>query len=198
MTWVLLSYLVGSISGSYILGNLLLNKDVRKYGSGNAGTTNAIRAFGKKIGVLTFLIDFLKGLLMVHLLKNTFNVNQNMLYICAFALIIGHDYPFYMNFKGGKGVATTIGCYAILGFNLDLISVIAWILFAIVTKMVSLASILYFCLISILFIIFEDLTSIQILMVLLIGILGVYRHKDNIKRIMNGSENKIGKNKVRG
>ncbi|MDY2986474.1 MAG: glycerol-3-phosphate 1-O-acyltransferase PlsY [Peptoniphilus sp.] len=198
MTWLLLSYLAGSISGSYILGKLLLKKDVRKYGSGNAGTTNAIRAFGRKIGILTFLIDFLKGLVLMYFLKNTFNVSVNLLYGCALALIIGHDYPFYMNFKGGKGVATTIGVYAILGFSLDLISVVSWILFAVVTKMVSLASILYFCLVSVLFIFFNDLSQVQIMIVIFIGILGVYRHKDNIKRIINGSENKIGKNRLRG
>lgn len=198
MTWLLLSYLVGSISGSYILGNLLLKKDVRKYGSGNAGTTNAIRAFGKKIGILTFLIDFFKGLILMYFLKNTFNVSVNILYGCALSLIIGHDYPFYMNFKGGKGVAITIGVYAILGFSLDLISVSAWILFAVVTKMVSLASILYFCLVSVLFIFFNDLSQVQTIIVVFIGVLGVYRHKDNIKRIINGSENKIGKNRLRG
>lgn len=193
MHWVVISYLIGSISGSYILGNFLLKKDVRKYGSGNAGTTNAMRVFGKKIGLLTFIIDFLKGAILIYLLKFVFHINDNMLYICSFALIIGHDYPFYMNFKGGKGVATTIGTLAVLGFGLDLISVLAWILIAITTKVVSIASICYFIIVSILFISIKDLSIIQTTMLILISILGIYRHKENVKRILNGTENKIKK-----
>lgn len=195
MLYVIMSYLVGSISGSYILGNLLLKKDVRKYGSGNAGTTNAIRSFGKKIGIFTFIIDFFKGVLMMAFLKYILNLSEDLLYICSFALIIGHDYPFYMNFKGGKGVATTVGSLSILNFYIDLISVFGWILIVFITKTVSLASILYFIIVSILFIIFNDLSIIQTIMILCIGALGILRHKDNIKRILKGTENKIGQNK---
>lgn len=193
MFWIILSYIIGSISGSYLLGKIILQKDVRKYGSGNAGTTNAMRVFGKKIGIMTFCIDFLKGFLYILLLKHFTSINLESLYICSVLLIIGHDYPFYMSFKGGKGVATTIGAFAVLGFKLDLIAVVIWILSVYITKIVSLGSIIYFITVSTLFIGFMELNTIQIICVLIIGLLGIFRHKDNIYRMIHGKENKIGK-----
>ncbi|WP_019138312.1 glycerol-3-phosphate 1-O-acyltransferase PlsY [Peptoniphilus timonensis] len=187
---LVISYLLGTISGSYIIGNIFLNKDIRKYGSGNAGTTNAMRVLGKKAGVLTFLIDFLKGAIVTVLIRKLFGYNFVPLGILG--AVIGHDFPFYMNFKGGKGVATTLGALALFNFPLTLICYIVWLLATIITKMVSLGSILFFVSIIIVYSFMSDLSIYNIILIDIVSIIGIIRHKENIKRIMSGNENKIG------
>ena len=187
---LVISYLLGTISGSYIIGNIFLNKDIRKYGSGNAGTTNAMRVLGKKAGVLTFLIDFLKGAIVTVLIRKFFGYNFVPLGILG--AVIGHDFPFYMNFKGGKGVATTLGALALYNFPLTLICYIVWLLGTIITKMVSVGSILFFVSIIIVYSFMSDLSIYNIILIDIVSIIGIIRHKENIKRIMSGNENKIG------
>lgn len=187
---LIISYFLGTISGSYIIGNIFLNKDIRKYGSGNAGTTNAMRVLGKKAGVLTFLIDFLKGAIVTILIRKLFGYDFVPLGILA--AVIGHDFPFYMNFKGGKGVATTLGALALFNFPLTLICYIVWLLATIISKMVSVGSILFFGSIIIVYSFMSDLSIYNIILINIISIIGIIRHKENIKRIMSGNENKIG------
>lgn len=189
---IIISYLVGSISGSYIIGKVFLNKDVRKYGSGNAGTTNAIRVFGIKWGIITFLIDFLKGIIIVLLSKNIFKVNETLILINILFGIVGHDYPFYMKFKGGKGVATTLGALLITNFQLTFFCFLIWIFVTMASKMVSLGSIFFFVSIIVLFLSFSSYNNIGLSIIFVIGLLGIYKHRSNIKRIINGTENKIG------
>lgn len=187
---LIISYFLGTISGSYIIGNIFLNKDIRKYGSGNAGTTNAMRVLGKKAGVLTFLIDFFKGAIVTILIRKLFGYNFVPLGILG--AVIGHDFPFYMNFKGGKGVATTLGALALYNFPLTLICYIVWLLATIISKMVSVGSILFFGSIIIVYSFMSDLSIYNIILINIISIIGIIRHKENIKRIMSGNENKIG------
>lgn len=191
---LIISYLIGAISGSYILGKVFLKKDVRLFGSGNAGTTNAMRAFGKKWGILTFIIDFLKGIICVLILEKIFNFEGYILLLGILICILGHDFPFYMKFKGGKGVATTIGSFLMLNFNLTFICVLVWAISTIVTKMVSLGSILFFVSLSVIFICFYY-TNISAILVFLISLLGIFQHRSNIYRIINKTENKIGAKK---
>ncbi len=192
---LLISYFVGTISGSYIIGNLFLNKDIRKYGSGNAGTTNAMRVLGKKAGVLTFLIDFLKGVLITLIVGKIFGYRLVPLGILGG--VIGHDFPFYMKFKGGKGVATTLGALALFNFPLTLICYIVWVLGTVLTKMVSVGSILFFVSIIIVYSFMSNLAMSNILIIDIIALIGIIRHKDNIKRIIAGNENRIGGKKWR-
>ena len=192
---LLISYFVGTISGSYIIGNIFLNKDIRKYGSGNAGTTNAMRVLGKKAGVLTFAIDFLKGALVTIIIRKLFGNEFVPLGILGAGL--GHDFPFYMNFKGGKGVATTLGALALFKFPLTLICYIVWVLGTVLTKMVSVGSILFFISIIIVYSFMSKLSIYNILIIDIVAIIGIIRHKDNIKRIISGNENKIGGKKWR-
>ena len=187
---LLISYFVGTISGSYIIGNLFLNKDIRKYGSGNAGTTNAMRVLGKKAGVLTFLIDFLKGALVTLIIRRIFG--DEFVPLAILGAVIGHDFPFYMKFKGGKGVATTLGALAIFNFPLTLICYVVWVLGTVLTKMVSVGSILFFVSIIIVYSFMSNLAMSNILIIDIIALIGIIRHKDNIKRIIAGNENKIG------
>lgn len=187
---LLISYFVGTISGSYIIGNLFLNKDIRKYGSGNAGTTNAMRVLGKKAGVLTFLIDFLKGALVTLIIRKIFG--DEFVPLAILGAVIGHDFPFYMKFKGGKGVATTLGALALFNFPLTLICYVVWVLGTVLTKMVSVGSILFFVSIIIVYSFMSNLAMSNILIIDIIALIGIIRHKDNIKRIIAGNENKIG------
>ena len=192
---LLISYFVGTISGSYIIGNLFLNKDIRKYGSGNAGTTNAMRVLGKKAGVLTFLIDFLKGALVTLIIRKIFG--DEFVPLAILGAVIGHDFPFYMKFKGGKGVATTLGALALFNFPLTLICYVVWVLGTVLTKMVSVGSILFFVSIIIVYSFMSNLAMSNILIIDIIALIGIIRHKDNIKRIIAGNENKIGGRKWR-
>lgn len=187
---LLISYFVGTISGSYIIGNLFLNKDIRKYGSGNAGTTNAMRVLGKKAGILTFLIDFLKGALVTLIIGRIFG--DEFVPLAILGAVIGHDFPFYMKFKGGKGVATTLGALALFNFPLTLICYVVWVLGTVLTKMVSVGSILFFVSIIIVYSFMSNLALSNILIIDIIALIGIIRHKDNIKRIIAGNENKIG------
>lgn len=187
---LLISYFVGTISGSYIIGNLFLNKDIRKYGSGNAGTTNAMRVLGKKAGVLTFLIDFLKGALVTLIIRRIFG--DEFVPLAILGAVIGHDFPFYMKFKGGKGVATTLGALTLFNFPLTLIFYVVWVLGTVLTKMVSVGSILFFVSIIIVYSFMSNLVMSNILIIDIIALIGIIRHKDNIKRIIAGNENKIG------
>ncbi|MDU6743136.1 glycerol-3-phosphate 1-O-acyltransferase PlsY [Peptoniphilus harei] len=187
---LLISYFVGTISGSYIIGNLFLNKDIRKYGSGNAGTTNAMRVLGKKAGVLTFLIDFLKGALVTLIIRRIFG--DEFVPLAILGAVIGHDFPFYMNFKGGKGVATTLGALALFNFPLTIICYVVWVLGTVLTKTVSVGSILFFVSIIIVYSFMSNLAMSNILIIDIIALIGIIRHKDNIKRIIAGNENKIG------
>lgn len=192
---LLISYFVGTISGSYIIGNLFLNKDIRKYGSGNAGTTNAMRVLGKKAGVLTFLIDFLKGALVTLIIRKIFG--DEYVPLAILGAVIGHDFPFYMKFKGGKGVATTLGALALFNFPLTIICYVVWVLGTVLTKMVSVGSILFFVSIIIVYSFMSNLVMSNILIIDIIALIGIIRHKDNIKRIIAGNENKIGGRKWR-
>lgn len=187
-----LSYLIGSFSSAYVVGKLFMKIDIRKHGSGNAGATNAVRIMGKKLGVLTFLMDFTKGIAAV--LIGLYIHNELGGYLSALFAVIGHNWPIFLNFKGGKGIATTIAAMAVLSFPTTLLSVIVGILTAVITRYVSLGSIVF---LTVLFL----LTSIGVFikdpyltaLTFFLAILGFYRHRENIKRLLAGNENRIGR-----
>lgn len=185
-----LSYFIGNISGAFILGKWGMHIDIRDYGSGNSGTTNAFRVMGKKYGVLTFIIDFFKGVLCCLIISKYFG--RDYVPLSIFCCVIGHDYPIFMNFKGGKGVATTLGAFACFNLPFTLIPLLAWVMSTVLTKMVSVGSIVFFLVLGIVFSFFASLDGQSIIWVVAVCLLGVYRHHSNIKRIIRGTENKIG------
>lgn len=187
----LLSYLIGCFSSAYLIGKLFLKIDIRVHGSGNSGATNAVRVMGKKFGVLTFLLDFLKGIIAVLLGKLVLG-DIGGLYAGLF-VVAGHNWPFYLNFKGGKGVSTSIGVLAVLNFTVALIAVIIGISVGIFSKYVSLGSLTFFTIVPIITLMRHGLSNINFLILtILLGIIGIYRHKSNIDRLVKGKENKIG------
>ncbi len=187
---VIVSYLLGNISFAYILGKIFAQKDVREYGSGNAGATNAFRTFGKKIGIMVFLGDVLKGVIAV-LIGRNFGGDIGA-YLAGAAVIIGHNWPVLLGFKGGKGVATTIGVVVMINIKLTLICVVLGVIIIAITRMVSMGSIFGMALAPIVAILFiKPFDFAFFLFCLFVGSMSIYRHKDNIKRLLKGTETKL-------
>ncbi|AKS67188.1 glycerol-3-phosphate acyltransferase [Staphylococcus schleiferi] len=181
------SYLIGSIPSGYLIGKIFFKKDIREYGSGNTGATNSFRVLGKPAGFAVTFFDIFKGFIVVFL-PALFNVEIHGLLVGIFA-IIGHVYPIYLKFRGGKAVATSAG--VLLAVNPILLLILALIFFIILklTKYVSLSSIIaaICCVIGSFFI------SDYVLLItsIAVSVLLIYRHSSNIKRIIKGTEPKI-------
>jgi glycerol-3-phosphate acyltransferase PlsY len=185
-----LSYLVGCFSSAYFIGKVFKRIDIRSHGSGNVGSTNAVRVMGKKLGVLTFLLDFSKGILAV--LIGYWLLGYNGGLVAGVFVVLGHDWPVFIGFRGGKGVATTLSALVILNFPTALISIIIGVIVAIISKYVSLGSIVFLSLIPIISSIITESFNIQLFITtIILSLIGIYRHKENIKRLINGTENKI-------
>jgi glycerol-3-phosphate acyltransferase PlsY len=186
------AYLIGSFSSAYVIGRIFKKIDITELGSGNPGTTNAMRVMGKKFGFLTLGLDFLKGIVASLLGLYLYGYYGGLL--ASLFVVIGHDWPVFFKFKGGKGVATTIATLAVLQFPLTLISVIIGVIVAAISRYVSLGSIVFFAVNFILS--FSGIVKIDIytqLVYFVLFLLGSYRHKENIKRLISGTENKIGR-----
>lgn len=186
----IISYFLGNISFAYILGKLFTKKDVRDFGSGNAGATNAIRAFGKKIGVMVFVGDVLKGVVAVLIARSI--AGQNGAYLAGALVIIGHNWPILLNFKGGKGVATTIGVMIFVNLYLTLICVVLGVIIIVISRTVSLGSIFGMALAPVVALVFVRPFDLYLfIFCMFIGCMSIYRHKSNIKRLLEGKENKL-------
>lgn len=188
---ILISYFIGNISTGYILGKVLKKSDIRTMGSGNAGATNALRVYGIGFGVLTLLFDGLKGFLAAYIGNKILGYNGALL--ASLFVVIGHDWPALMKFKGGKGIATSIGVLAYLHWPTALGCVLLGIIIIILTKYVSLASISAAGLVSIIGLILKRPFDFKFfLLTLVLGMIAIYKHKDNIDRLRKGTESKLG------
>lgn len=187
---VVFSYLLGSISFGYLITKKVKNVDIRKMGSGNTGATNISRVLGLKYALIVFLLDLGKGLLAVFL-AGRFASDPWVIILCAYAVIIGHNWPIFFSFKGGRGAATTLGVF------LGIMPVAALIVFGIIviiilaTRYVSLASItgailIPFC------VLFFHYPREYLIFGLSVTLLIIWRHIPNIKRLRQGKELKIG------
>lgn len=195
---VVLGYLIGSVSTGYIVGKA--NKlDIRNYGSGNAGTTNAIRVLGIKSGLITFLGDFLKAFVPLTIMKYVIWPGEDflklMMLITGLAIVLGHNYPFWLKFRGGKGIAATGGVFVAFDPWIFIPGIVIFLGVIFLSKYVSLGSL---CL-SVLFPLWVGLTLkgdpyyIQMLIVTLMYTASAFfTHRANIVRLANGTENRIG------
>jgi len=190
---MVLAYLAGSIPTGLWVGQRLRGIDIRNYGSGNLGATNAFRVLGKKLGTFVLLIDILKGVIPVALFPRLVGISdptagqEILVGVCAIA---GHVLSFFVNFKGGKGVATALGVFlAIAPFEMAIILVIGIAIIAI-TGYVSLASITGAILLPI-FLFMTNRDTVVLLVGMLISILILYRHRSNLVRLMQGRENRF-------
>ncbi len=182
-------YLLGSINSAVIISKLK-GTDIRTVGSGNAGATNILRTFGKGAAALVFLIDILKGVAAVLLCRLLFDEYAG--YLGGLCAVLGHNYPLYFGFRGGKGIVTSLAVMLVVSPMLALISFGAGILIIAVTRYVSLGSIvgsLLFCALAV----FGDYDMWFQLFAGIISLLAVYRHRENIKRLVKGTERKLGK-----
>ncbi|KXO17182.1 glycerol-3-phosphate 1-O-acyltransferase PlsY [Peptoniphilus sp. GNH] len=179
---ILISYFLGTISGSYILGKLILKIDIRSYGSGNAGTTNAMRVMGKKLGVFVFLIDFFKAVFCMFFISKLFS--KDYLYLSMLFCVIGHCFPFYMKFKGGKGVATTFGSLAFINPKLTIVILIIWVLVTLIVNNVGIGSVGMYIGVIVVFLLYGDLEVSAKICIILNCIFGILRHSSNIKKAL--------------
>lgn len=192
-----LAYLVGSIPFSIVAGKLLKGIDVREYGSGNAGATNTFRVLGKKAGIPVLILDVLKGYLAVNLVWFTTYVPSTEIYInlqltFGIAAVLGHVFPVYVGFRGGKGVASLLGFMIAVFPEAAIISIIVFIITLLFSKYVSLSSIF-----SGLFFPFgvyylsENLVPTMMTFAVFVPILLIATHQRNIERLVRGDENKV-------
>jgi len=204
MTWLLivvLSYLIGSIPWGYLFARSK-GIEIRQHGSGNIGAANVLRVMGKKWGYLVFLCDFFKGFLSVKLgslIAAFFLVNLVLgSVIAAIACVLGHDYPIWLGFKGGKGIATLAGAVLVLFPPLVFVSFgVIWIAVFLIGRYTSLASISAAVAlpISVPLIVAKTETDFLLLVCfsVLMGALAIWRHRSNIVRLLNGTENRFGR-----
>ncbi len=190
-----LSYLIGSFQPSYIFGKLIKKVDIRDYGSGNPGATNAIRVFGVKFGMMCLLIDALKGAIAVLIVKYAFGPDDIALQLIAgIAAIFGHNYPFYMGFKGGKGVAATLGIILMIDWRVFVCAGTPAILTLLITRIMSISSLL-FQLLTLVFFIFFNITNNHLISIAvtaaLYPLISFWRHRQNISRLIAGEEPKL-------
>ena len=180
------SYLSGSIPFGLILTKIFLNKDLRKIGSKNIGATNVLRTGNKKVAGLTLFLDVSKGIIPILITKEYFT---DLIYLSSLAAFLGHIFPVWLRFKGGKGVATYLGIIFILSFNLGVIFCVSWILISLASKYSSLSSILSTMIVFIVSFFNNNFVLTSYLFITFIIIL--YTHRQNIVRIKNKSEDKI-------
>ena len=181
----IISYLMGSIPFGFILTKIFLKKDIRDIGSGNIGATNALRTGSKLIGFTTLILDILKAIIPVIIVKIYY---IEYLYIASLCVFLGHVFPIWLKFKGGKGVATYVGILCCINIYLGLVFGIVWLITFLISKYSSLSSLVGAISIPIInFFIFKDEV---IFFFIIMFVLIFYTHKENIKRLLNRSESK--------
>lgn len=196
-----IAYLIGSINSSILISKAVTGKDIRTSGSGNAGATNMLRTMGKKYAVITLLIDILKGVVALLLAKLAINLGAytSATYIAGVAVVLGHNFPVFFGFKGGKGVATSLGVVLLLDWKIGLITLVVALAVMAISKYVSLGSItaaVVFMVLQIMAMAVTDAFDIaRLICVLILGGLLIIRHRANIARLANGTENKLGSKK---
>ena len=196
---VIIAYLLGSISFSVIISKKLAGFDVREKGSGNAGSTNVLRTVGKKGAILTLICDCLKGVIAFLIAYIVSKTTQNtdgalLVQLAGLAVVLGHTFPIFFNFKGGKGVATSLGVLLIINWQIGLICLVFALLLMALTRFVSLGSVSAAILFPVLTIFIHShyiVDGSYIIFALLLGAFVVFNHRANVKRLLEGKENKL-------
>ena len=180
------SYLLGSIPFGLLITKIFLGKDIRKVGSGNIGTTNVLRTGKKSLAAATLLFDVLKGYFSILITYNYFN---DLIYLSALICFIGHIFPIWLKFKGGKGVATYLGVILGISLNLGIVFGVTWIVIALIFRYSSLSSILGSMSVWIYSIFFAN--EMQSYFLFFLFVIIFFTHKENIIRLKNSKETKI-------
>ena len=181
---ILVSYLLGSIPFGFLLTKIFLKKDIRKIGSGNIGATNALRTGNKAIGYSTLLLDILKAIIPILFIKIQY---PEFVFISSLAVFLGHVFPIWLKFNGGKGVATYLGILFCINYILGFIFIVTWLIVFLISKYSSLSSLLASLIIPIYYFYIND-ESYYFFIIMFILIF--YTHRENIKRLKNNTESK--------
>lgn len=203
----IIAYLLGSISFSVIISKKMAGFDVREKGSGNAGTTNVLRTVGKKASIITLVCDILKGVVAILvayvaglIMKDSVD-KALLIQLAGIAVILGHTFPIFFGFKGGKGIATALGVLMMTNWNIGLICLVFALVLMILTRMVSLGSIAAAVLFPVLIIFMPHTAYLvdgnYIIFSILLAVLVVFNHRANVKRLLTGTENKIDFKKLK-
>ncbi len=176
---------MGSIPFGFLLTKFFLKKDIRKIGSGNIGATNALRSGNKYIGYATLILDISKAIFPLIIIKIYF---YDSIYLSSLSLFLGHVFPIWLKFKGGKGVATYLGILFIINFNLGLVFIISWSFMFILFKYSSLSSLVASLIIPIYY--FFMISNENYYFYVILFILIFFTHRENIKRLINNTESK--------
>lgn len=197
----IIAYLIGSVNFSIIISKKMAGFDVREKGSGNAGTTNMLRSVGKKAAALTLLCDVLKGVVAILIAILAGKVIQNLdkallVQLAGIAVVLGHTFPIFFQFKGGKGVATALGVLLMVNWKIGLICLVFALLLMALSRMVSLgsvgAAILYPVLVMFIHTNYTvSAGSNYLVFSIILAVLVLFNHRANIKRLLEGKENKI-------
>lgn len=194
----IVSYLIGSVNFSVLISRKMAGFDVREKGSGNGGTTNVLRTVGKKAAALTLLADILKGIvavLIAFIVGKFVDANPAILVqISAICVVVGHTFPIFFEFRGGKGIATSLGILLLLNWQIGLICLIFALVLMALTRMVSLGSISAAVLFPILTIFIQNhylVSGNYIIFGIILAGFVIFNHRENVKRIMSGTENKL-------
>jgi len=202
---LIMAYLIGSINFSILISKKMAGFDIREKGSGNAGTTNMLRTLGKKAAAITLVCDILKGVIPVLLAILIGNIAKNfgmeiyveyLAQIAGVAAIIGHTFPIFFGFKGGKGVASSLGLLLVINWHVGLICLVFAILMMAFTRMVSVGSVTAAILFPVLIVFGVGaghfiVAGNYIIFSIVLAAIVVFNHRSNIKRILSGTENKL-------
>ncbi|SCY42659.1 glycerol-3-phosphate acyltransferase [Alkaliphilus peptidifermentans] len=190
---ILAGYILGCFQSSFILSKGLKQVDIRNLGNGNAGASNAVISLGWKFGLLVALLDILKAIISLYLIKYLYygNVPSSqltfLLYLNGLFVILGHNYPFFMGFKGGKGTASLIGMLMMINFSVAIICIFIIFIITIITNYIALGTIglvIFFVFLTI----YLDYGIPSIIISILIAAMSIYKHLPNVKRIREGKE----------
>jgi acyl-phosphate glycerol 3-phosphate acyltransferase len=199
----IIAYAIGSINFSVLISRKMAGFDVREKGSGNAGTTNVLRTVGKKAAALTLLCDILKGVVSILIAIIIGKIAKDLspailVEVAALAVVIGHTFPIFFEFRGGKGVATSLGVILLINWKIGLICLLFGVILIAITRMVSLGSISAAVLFAVLTVFIRDsyIAGIEfefnfIIFGILLAAFVIFNHRSNLKRIISGTENKI-------
>ena len=200
----IIAYLIGSVNFGVLISKKMAGFDVREKGSGNAGSTNVLRTVGKKAAAITLVCDILKGVVSVLIAVIVGKIVKEispaiLVELAAFFVILGHTFPVFFGFKGGKGVATSLGVLLLINWKIGLICLVFALAIMAVTRMVSLGSISAAVLFAVLVIFASDFRTAFIatfdlsymIFAVILAALVIFNHRSNLKRIMNGTENKL-------
>ncbi len=204
MHWILagiiISYLIGSIPTAFIFGKWLKGIDIRKFGSGNVGATNALRVLGKGVGLAVLALDILKGVvavLLAQIIVHQTNIPADIFRILmGISCICGHNWPIFLNFKGGKGIAATLGVFIGLalktpGLGMTLLLVVLfWLLVFVLSRIVSLSSITAVLVLPLLVVVSKQ-SRVIFTASLVLSFFVILRHKSNITRLLQGKESRL-------